>query len=153
MGQDWEQRKALDRTNMTAEADAGKQKVEEPKNGGKKDNGGGGYSDMRLMLSRDLIALGFVMVLGVFALAVAFLTPAEVAGAIGPITTLVGTLVGLAFGAQVGQQGKQAETEARKNAEILAAEAVAALPSDAAQPLVARWRNSTLQGNPRPEDF
>ena len=163
MGQDWEQRRSLDppdRQPATPEvrsenAEKPKDGAEKPKNGDKsdKDGGGGAFSESRLLLSRDLIALAFVLVLGVFALAVAFITPAEIAGAIGPVTTLVGTLVGLAFGAQVGGQGKQAEAEGRKNAEVLATEAIAKLPSDVAGPLVEKWRNSTLRGNPRIGDF
>ena len=86
-------------------------------------------SPWRLMVGRDLVALGFVVVVASIGLAIVFLAPdaTAIATAIAPVLTLVGTLVGAVFGAEIGNQGRQAETEAKNEAQARAVEAVAML--------------------------
>lgn len=112
-------------------------------------------SPWRLMVGRDLVALGFVVVVASTGLAIVFLAPdaTAIATAIAPVLTLVGTLVGAVFGAEIGNQGRQAETQAKNEAQARAVEAVALLdPADGVR-LVKSWRNSSPRGNPSLEDF
>lgn len=68
---------------------------------------------LRMTLGRDLVALGFIVVIAALAMALLlFPTAAEVAAAIGPVTTLVGTLVGTVFGVQAATQGQAAQAQA-----------------------------------------
>jgi hypothetical protein len=55
----------------------------------------------------------------------------DVALVVGPVTSLVGTVVGAFFGVQVGAQGKE-------RAEAVRDEALAALPKDEAQDVLER---------------
>lgn len=109
----------------------------------------------QLMVGRDLVALGFVVVVASIGLAIVFLAPdaTAIATAVAPVLTLVGTLVGAVFGAQIGNQGKQAETQAKNDAQARAIEAVALLDPATGVELVNSWRNSSSRGNPTLEDF
>ncbi|HYN50740.1 MAG TPA: hypothetical protein VES62_07425 [Thermoleophilaceae bacterium] len=96
--------------------------------------------ERRLEVGRDLVALGFVTIVAVFAISVAFLSGAgDIATAIAPVTTLVGTLIGAVFGAQLGSQGKEKAESKRDEAEHKAQSALALLPADQAQSLVESW--------------
>jgi hypothetical protein len=87
-----------------------------------------------------LVALGFLVVLAVFTLAVAFFGSAtEIASLVAPITTLVGTLIGAVFGVQVGSQGREQLEASKTEAERGAQEAAAMLDPDAGEKLVAQW--------------
>lgn len=105
---------------------------------------------LRMSLGRDLVALGFLLVLGVFVIAISFYAAAnDVATAVGPVTTLVGTLIGTVFGAQVGSQGK---AEAQATAELHAKRAQQAAllvgPGDAER-LLERWDDQGAGPSPR----
>lgn len=95
---------------------------------------------LRMHLGRDLVALGFLLVLGVFVIAISFYAAAtDVATAVGPVTTLVGTLIGTVFGAQIGSQGK-AEAQASADANAKRAQEAALLVNpDQAGPLLELW--------------
>ncbi|EWT03697.1 hypothetical protein N865_09515 [Intrasporangium oryzae NRRL B-24470] len=95
---------------------------------------------LRMHLGRDLVALGFLLVLGVFVIAISFYAAAtDVATAVGPVTTLVGTLIGTVFGAQIGSQGK-AEAQASADANAKRAQEAALLVDPAqAGPLLELW--------------
>lgn len=112
-------------------------------------------SPLRLLMGRDLIALGFLLVLASLALAVAFFdTATDVATAIGPVTTLVGSLLGAVFGIQVGSQGREKESEGKAKAAQRTAEAAALLPTPAGRALVKMWKTEDSgSGNPTLEDF
>lgn len=105
---------------------------------------------LRMNLGRDLVALGFLLVLGVFVIAISFYAAAnDVATAVGPVTTLVGTLIGTVFGAQVGSQGK---AEAQATAEMHAKRAQQAallVGPDEAERLLERWDDEGAHPSPR----
>jgi hypothetical protein len=94
----------------------------------------------RLEVGRDLVALGFVTIVAVFAISVAFLSAAgDIATAIAPVTTLVGTLIGAVFGAQVGSQGKEKAETQRDDAVSHAQQALALLNPQVGRSLVESW--------------
>ncbi|MHA6523524.1 hypothetical protein [Tessaracoccus sp. G1721] len=71
---------------------------------------------IRVALGRDLVALGFVIVLASLSLALLFLpTATEVAAAIAPVTTMVGTLIGTVFGVQAANQAQSAKATASED--------------------------------------
>lgn len=109
-------------------------------------------------MGRDLVALGFVIVIAALGLALLFFrTAADVAAAIGPVTTLVGTLVGTIFGVQAATQGQtQASQQSTAQALGLAVQAATLLPEDKQQEMlqaIRRSGNSTGNGNPSIEVF
>jgi|GEM_PF-5838695 len=113
-------------------------------------------SSLRLVVGRDLVALGFVLILAAFALAVAFFrTATDVATVLAPVTTLVGSLIGAMFGVQAGNQARAQESHARDQAEQRTAEAVAKMDPAVAEPLVKEWarRRDSGIGNPTEADF
>lgn len=87
---------------------------------------------LRVALGRDLVALGFIVVLAALGIAVLFFrTAADVAAAIGPITTMIGTLVGTVFGTQTAARNQAAQTQAAAQPDIqslLALRAATLLP-------------------------
>ena len=111
-------------------------------------------SRFQLMIGRDLVALGFLLVAAVFVVAIAFLGAAtDIATVVAPVTTLVGTLIGAVFGVQVGNEGRERESIARRGAETRAAQAAALVEPERGERLVEMWRNSTANGNPGEEAF
>ena len=73
---------------------------------------------LRLKVGRDLIGLGFLLVLAVTVVSVAFFdTAAEVSTVVGPVTTLVGTLVGTIFGVQATSQAQAVQSSQQQQSE------------------------------------
>jgi hypothetical protein len=108
----------------------------------------------KLTTGRDLVALGFLLVAAVFVVAIAFLSAAtDIATVVAPVTTLVGTLIGAVFGVQVGNEGRERESIARRGAETRAAQAAALVEPERGERLVEMWRDSTANGNPGEEAF
>lgn len=124
----------------------------------------------RLSVGRDLLALSFLLVLGVFVVAVAFYdTAQDVATVIGPITTLVGTLIGVVFGVQTANQGREREAQKQQTSTNVAVAAALTAPptaggSQVSPPgsgdagsfgalLQALTENTTANRNPSEESF
>jgi len=107
------------------------------------------------MVGRDLVALGFIVVVATVALAILFLAPdaTAIATAVAPVTTLIGTLIGAVFGVELGNRGREQESVARDEAQQKAVEAAALLSPEAGRELVRTWRDSSPRGNPTLEDF
>lgn len=110
-------------------------------------------SRWRLFVARDLIALGFVLILATATVVVVFLPAAEVINVMSPIVAMVGTLIGAAFGVQAGSQGRAEEAAGRAEANEKAVEAAALLDPARGEILLERWRDSSPRGNPPQESF
>ena len=75
-----------------------------------------------------LIALGLISALFVFVVVIADLSltnPADIATALGAVTTLFGTLLGFFFGHQAGSSGKERAENSRRRSETVANMALA----------------------------
>jgi hypothetical protein len=124
------------------------------------DAGGGTparHSPLQLRLGQHVIALAFILIAGVFVIAVIKWRDAtDVATAVAVVTGVIGTLVGTFFGLQVGrEQAERAESAREETAELaratseqtalLAETAVglaAMLPPDEAEEVLARTRTA-----------
>lgn len=128
---------------------------------GDQGSSGADGSRLRLTLGRDLVALGFIVVVAALGMALLFFsTAADVAAAIAPVTTLVGTLIGTVFGVQAATQGQAGQTQAAQqtttSALQLAVQAATLLPDGQQEAMLERIReasNSTANGNPSIEVF
>ena len=86
---------------------------------------------LRLKVGRDLIGLGFLLVLAVTVVSVAFFdTAAEVSTVVGPVTTLVGTLVGTIFGVQATSQAQAVQSAQQQQSNVTTVAAALVNPGD-----------------------
>lgn len=122
--------------------------------------GGGEAPHIRVALGRDLVALGFVIVLASLSLALLFLSTAtEVAAAIAPVTTMVGTLIGTVFGVQAANQAQTAKAtsseDSRGRAVATALREGDLTPEERQQVIrgLSKVGDSTNNGNPTIEFF
>lgn len=94
---------------------------------------------MRIRYGFYAILVGFVLVAAVTWVAIAHWDTAnDVATVVGLITSMIGTVIGAFFGIQVGAQGKEQAEAARDKAETKANVALAAVPSDQMNSVLAK---------------
>ncbi len=115
---------------------------------------------LRLKVGRDLIGLGFLLVLAVTVVSVAFFdTAAEVSTVVGPVTTLVGTLVGTIFGVQATTQAQAVQGAQQQQSNVTTVAAALVNPGDPealrqfGEILRRSQGDSSPDGNPVDGDF
>jgi len=82
------------------------------------DINGNNIDKIRLKYGFWVIIIGFILVAGIFIVAILkWQEASDVTAVVGAFTGLIGTVVGAFFGAQIGSAGKEKAERARKEAE------------------------------------
>lgn len=106
----------------------------------------------RMTLGRDVVALSIVAAVAIGAIALSvFSSGAEAAGVIGLFTTLVGTLSGIVFGAQITQHSATEAVAQAQAGQVAALFVDPTLAPDALKGI--QGINSSRNGNPGDGDI
>jgi hypothetical protein len=106
--------------------------------------------ELRIKYGFWIVVIGLLVIGTVFGISVSkWAAAADVATAAGPVTSVIGTLVGAFFGVQIGAAGKDKAEQERSKAEEKALHLASALPPDKATQVLESLRrdaSATPQG-------